>query len=601
MTQGDPVPAVVLALVPVTPTTVIPVAIPLVTRVDAAGSRGCDPLSGETITVGEMHLIVVAEVPTKFGQSAQTPDDIAKPIVLERKILPLRTKLLISLGESVQGIWVTIAGFFLNIYFLEVCCLDPATVSLIQLIQGLFDAFNDPLIGYLSDHTRTRWGRRRPWLLFGGPFLAVSYFFLWSKAPDDWSDVARFMYYLLSYMGVSIGVTCVQIQIAALVPELTDDYNERTVIGACRILAVIISGLITVVGHGCLIGLSDSKEAGYRVSGGVFAVIIVICSWTVFSGIRETFIPEQEVGEKLSIAMELKTLFRNRAFWCVVIVYLCGPTAVVLVQSNLFMYCKYVVKNENLVWFIIIVVQGSAVVTAPLWVLFANKFGKREVYFVGGPILIVALMCIGLVREEFLAVLLGGVVGSCLAIVYLAPYSMLPDVIEDDELRTGKRREGLFAGFFTVSLKLTVTFAMTCTNLVLKATGYRSPRIACGFTDNNDDGSLPDSQPDGVISSIMWLVGPIPAVCILTGMFFAWAYPITRESHAVTAAQVKIRRLAAIARLQAKEEARLSVIEETAKAEEATISQPAPISEPEQNMAPMSKPDASVAVKHHDI
>ena len=89
-----------------------------------------------------------------------------------------------GIGESVQAIYTVVCGFFLNAYLLEIACLDPKKVALIQLIQGAFDAVNDPLIGTLSDRTRTRWGRRRPWLLFAALPLGVAYFGIWNTLPD---------------------------------------------------------------------------------------------------------------------------------------------------------------------------------------------------------------------------------------------------------------------------------------------------------------------------------------------------------------------------------------------------------------------------------
>lgn len=284
VTAEVPASLAVTAKVPVT------AVVPLTTGT-ASCSKGfarCVQLGGDISAVPEeVHVVLTAKSDGSCGQTAgsstvcTSPNTvIPKPVetdATQPSLLPVRTKLLLSLGEAVQGIWVTMAGFFLNVYFLEVCCLDPASVSGIQLIQGLFDCANDPFIGYLSDHTRTRWGRRRPWLLFGGPFLAISYFGLWSKASDDWDEGLRLLYYLVCYMGVSVGVTCVQIQIGSLVPELTDDYNERTAIGAYRILAVILAGLICVLSHGVILGLAETREEGYRISGAVFAIVILIC------------------------------------------------------------------------------------------------------------------------------------------------------------------------------------------------------------------------------------------------------------------------------------------------------------------------------------
>jgi GPH family glycoside/pentoside/hexuronide:cation symporter len=485
------------------------------------------------------------------GHSAPSPKSAGKVEPCEEHSIasvhdpvPLCTKLLLCLGESVQGVWITIAGFYLNTYFLEICCLDPVAVSAIQLVQGLFDAGNDPLIGYLSDHTRTRWGRRRPWFLFGGPVLAVSYFGLWNKIPAGAGNF-RFFYYLFCYAGVSVGVSCIQLQIAALTPELTEDYDERTAISAYRLVSVIVSGLAGSLLHGFIVSSSEDRSVGYRISGAVFAIGILVASWTVFCGIREKFSPLQESGEKMGFWQELKTLVGNKAFFCVIMIYLCGPTAVALVQTNMYMFCKYVMKDEDAMSFLIMAVGAFAIIATPLWVLVGQRFGKRSIYFAGGPLLAIAMSAISLVQNVYVGLIVSAAIGSCLGIVYLVPYSLLPDVIEDDEIRTGKRREGIFSGFFTVSLKLTVTFALTLTNLTLKVTGYQSPKLTCSDVGAATSSlSIGSDQPQAVIRSIQLLVGPIPAVLIMMAVGFAWAFPITRESHAALLEQVKSNRKA---------------------------------------------------------
>jgi len=473
---------------------------------------------------------------------------VTKPVKADTKTttnrLPCRIKFLLALGEAVQGIYTTIAGFYLNTYFLETCCLSPAHVSLIQLIQGSFDAFNDPLIGYLSDRTRTRWGRRRPWLLFGGPFLAISFFGLWSMLPPETSTVARFTYYLMCYIGVSIGITSIQIQIASLTPELTDNYDERTIVSAIRLLAVIVAGLIAVMFHQFLVSSAERPSVGYQRSGLIFAVIILVFSWTVFHGIREKFTPEQETCQHLGIGEQVKSVFTNWAFWCVIAVYLCGPTAVFLVQTNLLMFCKYILGDADFITFLMLSVQSTALVAAPFWVFFGIRIGKREMYFIGGPVLSGAMASIYLAESRLFTMILSIVVGTCLPIAYLVPYSMLPDVIEDDELRTGKRREGIYAGFFTVSLKLSVTIAMTITNAVLQAAGYVSPESLCGA--GGADAADDDGQSEAVLQVIKILLGPVPACLVALAMIFAWAFPITRKSHAAVLDVVAAQRLATL-------------------------------------------------------
>lgn len=454
--------------------------------------------------------------------------------------LPVKVKMLLALGESAQGIYVTIAGFYLNTYLLEVCCLDPANVSIIQLVQGVFDAVNDPLIGHRSDKCRTRWGRRRPWLLFGGPIYAIFYFGLWNALPSHWSAAARTAYYMVCYMGVSVGVSCVQVQISSLTPELTSDYDERTIISAYRLVAVLVGGLACVMAHAGILAAVEEPVLGYQISGAVFSLVILMCVWLVFYGIKERFVAQQESCESFSARKEMSTMLQNRAFFNVIVMYICGPTAIVLVQTNILLYCKYALGNEDFISVVMMSVQGTALISAPFWVYMSTKFGKRQIYFFGGPVLIVGLIAIFFVESELAGGITATVIGSCLSVVYLAPYSMLPDVLELDELRTGKRREGLYSGCFTICLKLSTTIAMTLTNVFLKVAGYSSPQTTCSADDTNT--GSPDIQPPEVVTTIRWLAGPIPATLVLAALLFAWTFPISRSSHCQSAEMARIQR-----------------------------------------------------------
>jgi len=168
-------------------------------------------------------------------------------------------------------------GFFLNSYLLETACLDGVHVAVIQVVQGFFDVINDPVVGTLSDHTRTRWGRRRPWMLLGSMVLPVSYWLLFCESPFSNEDFKLF-YYMFCFCGVSFGVTCMNISISALVPELTDDYDERTSLSSYR-LAI---GNLTAFGSLMVMTkmLSNysaaNKVAGYRDSALVVAIIMAI-------------------------------------------------------------------------------------------------------------------------------------------------------------------------------------------------------------------------------------------------------------------------------------------------------------------------------------
>lgn len=458
----------------------------------------------------------------------------------ESDVVPLKTKIALGVGESTQAIYVFIGGFYLNVFFLETACLDPSYVALIQLLGGIWDTINDPLVGLLSDRTRTRLGRRRPWLLGAAVPTALAYFAIWTKLDDDIDDTFKLLYYLLCYMCLSAGITSIQVQITSLTPELTSDYDERTTLATYRLAIGNIFALFCLFAHSMIVQSFDQndRDVGYQISAAIFSPLIACTAVYAFWNIEEKWKAEEENDEKMSICDSLKLLFTNKAFLIVEMVYLCGLTAVILIQTNLLLYAKYIIKEEDAISYMILMVQGVALLALPLWLMFSKKYGKKQMYYVGGILVSVAvfwLLFLDGSRHLWAAYLISFVAGSCLTVVYLVPYAMLPDVIEVDEKKTGKRREGTYSGFFVVFMKIAVAFALAISNWILGLAGFEAPESSCG----QETEDLQDDQPDDVKLVIRILCGPLPSILFLFATFFVWLFPITRDSHEETAKEMK--------------------------------------------------------------
>ena len=202
--------------------------------------------------------------------------------------------------------YVIIAGFYLNAFFLEQACLSPAYVGIIQLVQGSWDTINDPLLGLLSDQTRCephkslggapwlRWlpcGRRRPWLFGAGAPMSIFFFGVWQELSftglPEW---AKTLYYCVMLLGISSSLTAIQVQIGALVPELTSDYDERLIVSVFRLAIGQIIALVCVLVFGAAKLAFDAAGytiEGYRTMGGVVALLMFINAMLASFCLRE--------------------------------------------------------------------------------------------------------------------------------------------------------------------------------------------------------------------------------------------------------------------------------------------------------------------------
>ena len=179
------------------------------------------------------------------------------------------------------------------------------------------------------------------------------------------------------------------------------------------------------------------------------------------------------------------------------------------------------------------VAQSSAIIFIPVWVWVAKKLDKRRAFIIGTITWIVVLLGISALPADAigLAYVLAALSGSGIATAYVLPWSMIPDIIEHDQLHTGQRREGSYYAFASFFQKLGTALALWAMGQALAATGYITPDASTA--------SLP-VQPETAVQAIRVFAGPVPAVLLILAVFFAWNYPITREAHEATLQELGI-------------------------------------------------------------
>jgi GPH family glycoside/pentoside/hexuronide:cation symporter len=437
------------------------------------------------------------------------------------------TKLAYGAGDLGAAIATAINGFFLNAFLLDVAGLRPAMAGSIFLITKLWDAVNDPLLGMLSDRTRSRWGRRRPWLLFAAIPFGVFFFLQWNVPPL--SDAGKFWYYLVVAILLDTAFTAINVPYAALTPELTHDYDERTSLSSYRMSFSILGGVLAAFFHTILVGMFPEVRVGYMVSAAIWAVFITVPNWITFAFTREVHFTEDR-PKGPGYLEGLKIAFRNRAFVLVTLIYLLSWLSIQFVQTNLILYVRYWMGAEAQFGPLILAVQFSSFIFVLVWTRVSKRVGKQRTYYVGMGVWIVVCLGLFFVQPGQLSLLfiLAILAGAGVSIGYIIPWSMIPDVIEQDELETGQRREGVFYGFFVFMQKLGLSLGLAISNFILEAAGYITPVPG---------GPVP-VQPAPVLLALRLFVSFAPAVVLLISFVAVRAYPITRERHAAIRAQL---------------------------------------------------------------
>ncbi|MBL8096145.1 MAG: MFS transporter [Anaerolineales bacterium] len=443
-----------------------------------------------------------------------------------KKRLTVWTKLAFGAGDLGPAVLTAINGFFLLEFLVNVAGLRPGPAGTIFLVTKIWDAVNDPLMGWLTDRTVSRWGRRRPWLLFGAVPFGLAFWLHWIVPPLDATGL--FWYYLVVAILVDTALTVVGVPYTALTPELTGDYDERTSLNTYRFGFSILGGVLAAFFHNQIVAAyAPDRAFGAAVSVGIWAVLSVLGLWWTFAGTRgyAENTPSKSDQPEVGFFEGMRQAFANRAFRLVTLTYLGAWLTIQLVQGNLFIYARdWLGMPDQDFGFVLLALQFTAFLAMLVWARVSARIGKRKVYLIGASLFAVTLIGLGLLPRGattalYALAVLGGV---GVAVGYLVPWSMLPDVIDQDELEHGHRREGLFYAFFVFLQKIGLSLGLFASGWLLDLAGYL--RVT--------PGEAVPTQPESVLLVLKILVGPAGAVILLLSLWAVWRYPITREKHA---------------------------------------------------------------------
>jgi GPH family glycoside/pentoside/hexuronide:cation symporter len=442
--------------------------------------------------------------------------------------LSRRTKLVYGAGDIGFSLTGTIIGVLFAIFLTDVAGLKPGLAAAALFVGRTWDYVNDPLIGYLSDRTRSRWGRRRPFLLFGFVPYALAFTLLWWK-PSISSPLGLTIYYAVAYLLYDAAATFAYMPYYALTPELTQDYDERTTLTSYRMAFSILGGLVAFTVPLLIIGTMRPENAGrVLVMGALFGTISALPLLLVFLNTRER--PEFQTQAQPALKESLRAAVHNQPFLFAVGIFLLTWTSMDIVQGMLLFFLKYRMNLEaqsDLIAGIIFIV---ALLALPFWEWTSRHWDKRIAYSAGVAfwaavmiVLVVVSPTWGLPVVLALAALAGIGVGAA----HVLPWSIIPDAVEWDELATGQRHEGMFYSLVTLMQKVASSIAIPVALLMLEVTGY-----------------VPNApeQPLATVRGIQVLMGPVPAVLLCTGILFALLYPLGRERHAQVRAELAARR-----------------------------------------------------------
>jgi glycoside/pentoside/hexuronide:cation symporter, GPH family len=456
---------------------------------------------------------------------------------LSKARLPFWVKFLYGSGDwGIASIGI-MRSIFYAIYLTDVVGLEPRLASFGAIIGIVWDAINDPLIGTFSDRINTRWGRRRPFLLWFAIPFALSFVMLWS-APKWENQVALLIYVTLSFMLADTLQSLISVPYLSLTPELTPNYDERTTLTSFRSFFQLVGALTVVVAApgivDSVIEAGGKQQQGFMLVGAIFGSISAVPLLLIGVFIRES--TKASEVESIPIRETLRLAWQNIPFRYAVGMHMLNWSAVDMIAVAFPYFLLYWVAQGDLIARIRIfgidlayesaffgILMSVCILFIPFWLWLAKKRDKREAYILGMIFWVIVQLMIFTIQINQTSYLLitAALAGIGVSAAYTLPDAMFADVIEWDELRTGRRQEGIYYGVRAFIRKMTGALVVFITLQALGWSGYLAP----------PESAIQFTQSDSALQMIRWLVSPFGALILCGTIIFAWLFPLSREKH----------------------------------------------------------------------
>ncbi len=426
------------------------------------------------------------------------------------------TKLIYGVGDVGNAIVNPAIQFFLMIFYTDVALIAPALASSALLVGKIWDGVNDPLFGWISDRTTSRFGKRRVYMIFGALPLAITVALLWF-VPGGLSGTGAFIWIALTFILFDTMWTVTNVPYYALTAELTDDYDERASLTAFRMVLGVPAFIIGAAVTPALIGMFPTKRAGYGAIGIIYGILAAVMLWIAAAGLRERKQISESKAETPPLTALLATL-KNRPFVQLLAAFLISNTAFALIKTMLAYYLTYQLGMEEQVPLVMFLLLLFVALFLFPWKKLCDRWNKGPAYglglFIGG--LAVAATFLLPHQPTGWIYLVAIVAGIGFSANWVFPWAMVPDVVDYDRLETGEHRSGMYYGVWGLATKISDALGIAATGWVLGLSGY-IPNV---------------EQSAQTLFNIRLFFGPVPLILFFLSLPLLIRYPITRASHA---------------------------------------------------------------------
>jgi len=443
--------------------------------------------------------------------------------------LTVRQKLGFGIFDLGGNMLFTLMSFWALKYLTDTVGIAAVWAGSAVMIGKAWDAVTDPMMGFISDRTLSLWGRRRVYLLFGSVPMCLTMVFFFT-APAYLPQYLHIFWAILALMLLNTASTIINVPYSSLTPELTSDYNEQSTLNGYRFGCAVFG---TIAGAGAVQplvqlfarpGAPDPllDQRGFSMMGLILGAVMMIVTLLTFLGTKEKQYRKEDLPTEGFFAT-FKVVFKNKPYVLLLLTYALHMTGISFLTTILAYYTENILNRPDITTIVLVLLLVTAMLFIPVSVLVSKKIGKKTTYQI--CFVIIASAC-GMIFflghrmpiEFFYFVMVYAGIG--VGFSYVAPFAMVPDVIEYEATKTGVRNEGAYYGMWTFISKLGTALALFVSGHILTLGGYISQA---------GEGTV--VQPPSVFGAIRVIIGPLPMVVLLAAILVIQFYPLDKKEY----------------------------------------------------------------------
>ena len=432
------------------------------------------------------------------------------------KKLSGKTKIFYGIGDLGNAVVNSAIQFFLMKFYTDGALVLPALAGNALLIGKVWDAINDPLFGWLTDKTKSRFGKRRVFMLFGAIPLAISIALLWFVPTSD--RLWTFVWIAATFILFDTLWTLTNVPYYALTSELTDDYDERSSLTTYRMVMAVPAYLVGAALTPAIVGLFALQRTGYAVIGVAYGILAAVALLISAAGFRE----RQGLAVTKPEASPLKSLLvalKNKPFVWLCVTYFVVNISFAFIKILMVYYIEYQLLMKAETTLVMGLMLICVTISLPFWQWLSRKMDKGPAYALGMLVGGIAVVLTFFLPHHSTALiyLISILAGFGFSAQWIFPWAMVADVADYDRVESGQQRSGMYYGVWGLATKVSEALALAAVGWILTGFGY-IPNV---------------EQTSHALLGIRLFFGLVPAGFIFISLPLLFKYPITRKSHAV--------------------------------------------------------------------